>query len=406
MNPNETETPERSLAVAKTTVRSLVMSPEIQGRFKEVLKDKAPQFVSSLINVSNSMRDVEPLSIVQSAMIAATLDLPIDRNLGFAWLVAYKGKGGTKVCQFQMGFKGFIQLALRTAQYKRMNARALNKEAIGGFDEVGEPIIDWSKVDEAKPTDGYVFAFQLVNGFTKVAYWSKTRVETHARQYSQSFRSNYDSPWKSHFDQMALKTVVKNELSKWGILSIEMQNAMEKDQGIVSGDGSVEFLDNADAKRLEAGDDNVSFEGQTIEVPATPEPVPAQPAKAPEPPPQRAKAPKAHDTRKAPIEPAPEPSNVEAQPPAEPPAPTAQAAPAATDIKALRTAITDKGLTVFQVLQWCKANSRFNELDGTPAVTLEQLPETVLAGLLKNISAGKPLVEAVRAMKDEPVKAA
>lgn len=172
--------------------------------------------------------------------------------------------------------------------------------------------------------------------------------------------------------------------------------------------------DDADAIRQEEKDKVYvlspapSFQGQTIDIPPTPEPVAAQPK-------QKAKNPKAHNTAKATTEPPPEkpaeppqqepPQQV--QPPAEAPAtPPAQTQEAPkTDINVLKAAITEKGLTVNQVLQWCKANKRFCELDGTPAVTLEQLPETVLAGLLKNISGGKPLVEAVRAMKDEPVKA-
>jgi recombination protein RecT len=229
---------------AKTTLRGMIQSPAYQARFKEVLGDKAQQFCTSLINVGQTMQDVEPTSIIQSAMIAAALDLPVDKNLGFAWIVPFKKGGGPKMAQFQMGFKGFIQLGLRSGQYKRMNARAINAEAMKGYDEVGEPIIDWPLVDESKPIVGYVFAFSLVNGFSKVAYWPKTRVEEHAKRYSQSFRSGYDSPWKSHFDEMALKTVIKNELSRWGIMSIQMQEAISKDQGVINAEGTVSFPDN------------------------------------------------------------------------------------------------------------------------------------------------------------------
>lgn len=233
-------------SVAKSeavTVRSLVAKPEFQNRFKELLGQKSQQFCTSLINVGNSMADVEPYSVIQSAMIAAALDLPIDKNLGFAWIVAYK-KGGVKYAQFQMGYKGYIQLGLRSGQYKKLNARAVNEEAVGGFDEVGEPVIDWSKLDESKPAAGYVFAFQLVNGFTKVAYWPKTRVEEHAKRYSQSYKGGYESPWKTHFDEMALKSVIKNELSRWGILSIQMQEALVKDQAVIDVEGSVTYPDN------------------------------------------------------------------------------------------------------------------------------------------------------------------
>lgn len=225
------------------TVRSLVAKPEYQNRFKELLGQKSQQFCTSLINVGNSMQDVEPYSVIQSAMIAAALDLPIDKNLGFAWIVAYK-KGGVKYAQFQMGYKGYIQLALRSNQYKHMNARAINDEAFTGFADVGEPIIDWSKVDEDKPVAGYVFSFQLLTGFSKVAYWPKRRVEAHASRYSQSYKGGFESPWKTHFDEMALKSVIKNELARWGILSIQMQEAIAKDQAVIDVEGSVTYPDN------------------------------------------------------------------------------------------------------------------------------------------------------------------
>lgn len=234
------------------TLKSLLAKPDYQARFKEVLGEKAQQFCTSLINVGNTMQDCDPHSIIQSSMIAAALDLPIDKNLGFSWIVPYK-RGDEKLAQFQIGYKGFVQLALRSGQYKRMNARSVNKEVFVRWDEVGEPVLDWEKLDESEPVAGYVFAFQLVNGFTKVCYWPKKRIEEHAKRYSQAYRKGYDSPWKSNFDGMALKTVVKNELAKWGILSIQMQEAATKDQAVVEVDGTVSFADNAETQQQPAG---------------------------------------------------------------------------------------------------------------------------------------------------------
>lgn len=212
------------------TLKSLLRDPVYQDRFKEILGARAAQFVSSVLSVGSSLgSDCEPTSIIASAMTAATLDLPVDKNLGFAWIVPYK-QNGRKLAQFQMGYKGYIQLGLRTGQYERMNARVINAEAFKGWDEVGEPIIDWSLVDESKPSVGYAFAFKLVNGFTKIAFWPRERVEAHAKRFSQSYKGNYASPWTSDFDSMALKTVIKNELAKWGIMSIEMVNAIKLDQ--------------------------------------------------------------------------------------------------------------------------------------------------------------------------------
>lgn len=243
---------QRQAAPAPATLKSMLKDSIYQKRFEEILGKRAPQFVSSVLSVGISLgHDCEPTSIIASAMTAATLDLPVDKNLGFAWIVPYKNNG-KKSAQFQMGYKGYIQLGLRTGQYERMNARVVNEEAFQGWDEVGEPIIDWSQIDETKPSFGYVFAFKLVNGFTKIAFWPKARVEAHAKRYSKSYGGNYSSPWSSNFDEMALKTVVKNELAKWGILSIEMVTAIKHDQGTQDDVGSdPTFLDNAN---LENGD--------------------------------------------------------------------------------------------------------------------------------------------------------
>lgn len=228
----------------KTTVKELLSRPEYQSRFKEVLGKRANQFAASVISVAGSLPDdTDPASIVAAAMTAAVLDLPVNKDLGFAWIVPFKKGQGPRQGQFQLGAKGFIQLALRTGRYTKMNARSVNVEAVGGFDEVGEPKIDWSKIDETKPIVGYAFAFQMSNGFTKVCYWTTEKVKAHAGRYSQSFKSGYDSPWKSHFDQMALKTVIKNELRAWGMLSIELQRAAEVDSGVIDIDGNVQYPD-------------------------------------------------------------------------------------------------------------------------------------------------------------------
>lgn len=225
------------------TLAVLLQRPEYATRFREVLGERAPQFISSVISVARSLGDVEPRSVIGAAMTAAALDLPVDKNLGFSWIVPYK-KGDQKFGQFQMGYKGYIQLALRTGQYERMNGRPVTAGAFQGYDAVGEPIIDWSKIEDGKPITGYVFAFKLVNGFTKIAYWTRERVEQHAKRYSQSFRGGYDSPWKTHFDEMCLKTVLSNELRKWGIMSIQMQRAFAADQTIkVDVDSEPEFID-------------------------------------------------------------------------------------------------------------------------------------------------------------------
>lgn len=263
-------------------VKTLLRADAYKKRFEEVMGKRAPQFMASIANTANQsgLRAAEPKSIIAAAFVAATLDLPIDRNLGFAWVVPYNGKQGT-LGQFQMGWKGYVQLALRTSQYRRLNAQAVNAEAFDGYDEIGEPKIDWSRFDPIKPIVGYVMAWQLVNGFTKVCYWTKERVEAHARRYSQSYRGGYDSAWKTHFDEMALKTVIMNELRRWGILSIEMQRAYEHDQGAQQDvDSEVEFIDNMKVVEpvIEDDDDDEIPMEDSRKADATPLDVDAPPA--------------------------------------------------------------------------------------------------------------------------------
>lgn len=245
------------------TVKSLLQRQDYQNRFREILGERAPQFCASVVNVSRdqNIAKCEPASVLAAAVVAATLDLPVDRNLGFAWIVPYKDQAS-----FQLGAKGYIQLALRSGQYARMNARVVNAEAFGGYDEVGEPIILWGKIDESKPPVGYAFAWKLVTGFSKTCYWSKERVEAHAKQYSQSFRGGYKSPWTTHFNEMAIKTVLKNELADWGILSIQMQTAIRHDQGVQRDiESEVVYVDNPEiieAKPADLSDLNAKLKAE------------------------------------------------------------------------------------------------------------------------------------------------
>ena len=232
-------------------VRDILKEPGIAARIKEVLGEKGPQFASSVLTVCGDSKFdmIEPRSIVGAAMIAATLDLPIEKSLGFAHIVPYAGKA-----QFQVGYKGLIQLALRSGQYAGMNAIPVNAAAFGGYDEVGDPIIDWSKIDRQADAVGYVFAWKLVSGFRKVIYWSRVDVEAHARRFSQAYRSGRDTPWKTDFGRMALKTVIKDGLGHWGILSVQMQQAMVFDQATVADVGAApEYIDGSAPTAIDAG---------------------------------------------------------------------------------------------------------------------------------------------------------
>jgi recombination protein RecT len=230
-NPNNNG---ESKALAKGSLRWYLESPDsgYLARLQQLLGKRAPQFCSSLVNLANSSHQftkVRPQSIISAGVIAATLDLPIDKNLGFAWIIPYG-----ELAQFQIGYKGYVQLALRSGRYEGMNAVLVNAEALGGFDNIGDPLIKWDLLDETQPPVGYAFAWRLTTGFTKVVYWPKTKVEAHARKYSQAFKQGKkDSPWVGEFDKMALKTLITNALRRWGIMSVEdraLALAFERDQ--------------------------------------------------------------------------------------------------------------------------------------------------------------------------------
>lgn len=231
-----------------TSVKDYLALPSYRDRFHEVMGKRANQFMAAIVASSQlpGLKDAEPRSVIAAAMVAATLDLPVNPTLGQAHIVAYSEKG-VKVAQFQIGYKGLIQLALRSGQYKRLNAGEVNAEVFKGYDLVGEPVLDWEQLDPLKPVAGYFCAFETLNGFTKVVYWSKPKAEAHAKRFSYAYSKGYSTPWKSDFDSMATKTVIKAALSKWGLLSVEMQKAVVHDQGAQEDvDADVKYVDGAD----------------------------------------------------------------------------------------------------------------------------------------------------------------
>jgi len=230
---------------APATVSRALETPAVKSRINDLLGKKAPQFASSVIAISNlpGLADCEPMSVIGSAITAATLDLPINQSLGFAHIVPYNNRTG-KRAQFQIGYKGFIQLALRSGQYLRLNDCVIPNGGLKSYNELtGELDVDFDAAGDGDP-DGYAFYFKLVNGFEKTVFWSFNKTKEHARRYSQAYRKGY-GPWKDDFDAMGLKTVIKNTLSKYGILSVELQRAIESDQGVIDvTQDDVEYVDN------------------------------------------------------------------------------------------------------------------------------------------------------------------
>lgn len=227
------------------TLSDLVKNPRYASRINEVLKERSPQFVSSLLQVGNSLgADCEPTSIIASAMTAAALNLPIDKNLGFAWIVPYRGQSG-KVAQFQMGYKGYIQLALRTGQYARLNVCEVYEGELEKYDRLTGDLVINSTLKKSDKIVGYASYLKLVSGFEHAEYWTSEEVEAHAKRYSKAYSGGRETPWKTHFDEMAMKTVLGMHIRKWGPMTTQEMRAHMADNAVIRDlDADPEFLDN------------------------------------------------------------------------------------------------------------------------------------------------------------------
>lgn len=222
--------------VGQLDLKGLVDDKRTQDRFYQVLGKKAPKFLSSLLSIANNnelLKKAEPITIINSALQAAVLDLPLNQNFGFAYIVPYQNRKENKVQgQFQMGYKGFIQLAMRSGQYLKINVAPLYEGQFISYDPIQDEIkynLDNKKSEEITHFIGY---FKLLNGFEKYLVMSREEIENHAKKYSQSFKSGF-GVWKDNFEAMATKTVIKLLLSRYGILSTELEQALATDQTVI-----------------------------------------------------------------------------------------------------------------------------------------------------------------------------
>ncbi|MCW0945114.1 recombinase RecT [Streptococcus anginosus] len=209
--------------LTKVSHKDFFNAPAVKAKFQEVLKGKENEFVASLLSVvtnNNLLMKASNESIMTAAMKAAVLNLPIEPSLGQAYIVPYG-----REAQFQLGYKGLIQLAQRSGKYKSINSGVVYKAQFISYN----PLFEELEIDFTQPQDeviGYFAAFKLLNGFEKVTYWTKEQAYAHGKRFSKSFNNG---PWKSDFDAMAQKTLLKQIISKYGPLSIEMEQAIVAD---------------------------------------------------------------------------------------------------------------------------------------------------------------------------------
>jgi len=209
-------------------LKHILAAQSVQEQFQSVLKENAGAFVASIIDLYNTDKTLQmcdPKNVVMEALKAASLKLPINKQLGFAWIVPYKdGKTGQYIPTFQLGYKGYIQLCMRTGAYRYINADVVYEGELVKHDKLtGEIEIDPEQRKSDKKI-GYFAFIETLNGFRKTLYMTVEEVTKHAQQYSKSFGSK-NSVWTTDFDAMALKTCLRLLLSKYGIMSVEMQRA-------------------------------------------------------------------------------------------------------------------------------------------------------------------------------------
>jgi len=239
----------------------LMHSPAVVGKLNEVWSSPqmANSFMSSVISVANGnpqLRKAQPMSIIGAAMVAATMQLQVIPTLGQAYLIPYGSQ-----CQLQVGYLGILQLCQRSGQFKKILAAPVHEGEYISGDEFDEDYVFDKKQKKSDKVIGYMAKFELLNGFTKVAYWDIDKVKAHAQKFSQAFRAGYNSPWKSDFDAMAQKTVLKSIL-KFAPKSVEMQRAITFDQSVVNTNVSdvqdldidafaPEYVDNLESEKKE-----------------------------------------------------------------------------------------------------------------------------------------------------------
>ena len=230
-----------------------ITNTEVQSYLSQVLGEKKSSFVNNITAlVANDVKlqECKPMSLIYAGIKATALDLPLDQNLGFAYVIPYRCKTGTEA-QFQMGYKGFIQLAIRTGQFRTINVTEVVDGEVASENLItGEIQFVRAKDRSSKPVVGYVAFFSLLNGFSKMLYMTVDDIKAHAKRYSQTFSSSKDwvresSKWTTDFDAMAKKTVLKLLLNRYAPLSVEMRSAVVSDQAVLNAEGQPEeYIDN------------------------------------------------------------------------------------------------------------------------------------------------------------------
>ena len=245
-------------------MNTLLDGEKMRSRFDELLGKRAPQFISSVVSLVNADKNMQqaffesPMSVIQASLKAATFDLPVDQNLGYAYIVPFKNKG-TMTATFILGWKGMHQLALRTGAYKTINVIDIREGELKSYNRLTEEVDIVFEEDDDKreqlPIIGYLGYYRLVNGAEKTIYMTKKQIENHEKK---NRKGDYmGKGWRDDWDAMARKTVYRRLIGKWGVLSIQYQN---------HGDSLALANQMKEEYGLQGGDDSTIIEGDFTEV--------------------------------------------------------------------------------------------------------------------------------------------
>lgn len=209
--------------LSRLDMKTLLQQDIVIQNLRSTLGNKTEAFMASLMDLVNTDRDlstVDQRSVISAALVSATLNLPFNANLGYMWLIPYKNKA-----KAQMGYKGYIQLALRSGQYQKLNAVTIYDGELSNWNPL-EETYDYDPANrQSDQAVGYLAYFKLNNGFEKRVYWTKAMIENHRQHFSQG----NSKTWRDDYDAMAIKTVIKSLISKWGPMTVDLQNALAHD---------------------------------------------------------------------------------------------------------------------------------------------------------------------------------
>lgn len=254
MSKNEVAT--TNSVANKVTFSAYMTSAGVKNRVNSIIGDEktGSRFISSIISAVSTnpqLAECDNASIVSGALLGESLKLSPSPQLGNYYLVPFNDKERGKVAVFQLGWKGYYQLALRSGYYKKLNVVAIKEGELISWnpleEEIKVEIIEDDEVRGKLPTIGYYAYYEYLNGFKKAMYWSKEKMEAHALKYSMGYKAKKGYTfWEKDFDSMALKTMLRQLISKYGIMSIDLQNAYESDMAVINEDGSKDYVDNKD----------------------------------------------------------------------------------------------------------------------------------------------------------------